>query len=105
MDRVKGRGNAGLWTPRKTKGGFSTAPTGPWKSLHDSHIPTAPAGRGKVENQKAGFPLSHLLSLLSKPRLRKEAWQRSLRSRLQAHSSMRKCCRLVLHFCVGIGIH
>jgi hypothetical protein len=64
MDRVKGRGNAGLWTPRKTKGGFSTAPTGPWKSLRDSHIPTAPAGRGKVENQKqvSHFPTCCLYS-------------------------------------------
>ena len=45
----------------------------------------------KSGKPKAGFPLSHLLPLFSKPRLRKEAWQRSLRSRLQAHSSMRKC--------------
>ena len=49
----------------------------PWKSLCDSHIPTAATSNGKVENQKQvshfptayGFPLS--------PKFRKEAWRRS----------------------------
>jgi len=37
------RGNAGPWKTRKTKTRFASFPTGPWKSLRDSHIPTAPA--------------------------------------------------------------
>jgi hypothetical protein len=31
------------WKAWKTKTRFSTLPTAPWKSLRDSHIPTAPA--------------------------------------------------------------
>ena len=30
------------WKAWKTKTRFSTLPTAPWKSLCDSHIPTAP---------------------------------------------------------------
>ena len=30
------------WKAWKTKTRFSTLPTAPWKSLRDSHIPTAP---------------------------------------------------------------
>ena len=42
----------GAWKTRKTKPRFPILSHGPWKSLRDSHIPTAPARRGKVENQK-----------------------------------------------------
>lgn len=31
------------WKAWKTNPRFSTLPTAPWKSLRDSHIPTAPA--------------------------------------------------------------
>jgi hypothetical protein len=55
----KGGGNAGLWTRRKTKGRFSSAPTSPWKSpkAGGSHIPTASTTKpdGKVEIQKQDF--------------------------------------------------
>jgi hypothetical protein len=37
------RGNAGPWKTRKTKTGFPFVFPSPWKSLCDSHIPTAPA--------------------------------------------------------------
>jgi hypothetical protein len=33
----------GRWKAWKTNRRFSTLPTAPWKSLRDSHIPTAPA--------------------------------------------------------------
>src|SRR5450755_659281 len=50
---TEGCGNDGLWTPRKTKGRFSSAPTALGnRKQRDSHIPTAAARRGKVENQK-----------------------------------------------------
>src|SRR3954454_8849056 len=46
----------------------------PWKSLCDSHIPTAPTRRGKVENKKH---VSHFPACcLGIQKLRKEAWQR-----------------------------
>jgi hypothetical protein len=32
----------GLWKTRKTKPRFPFVSPGPWKSLRDSHIPTAP---------------------------------------------------------------
>ena len=32
----------GAWKTRKTKPRFSFVSHGPWKSLRDSHIPTAP---------------------------------------------------------------
>jgi len=43
----------------------------PWKSLRDSHIPdrSTAIADGKVENQKAGFPLSHR-TVLSLKRLK-----------------------------------
>ena len=48
------RGNAGPWKTRKTKTRFPFVSHSPWKSLRDSHIPTAPAANadGKVEIQK-----------------------------------------------------
>src|SRR5437762_1943998 len=48
----------------------------PWKSLRDSHIPTAPTTSPFTKKQ---------------PKKRRPCGG-SLRSRLQAHSSMRKCC-------------
>jgi hypothetical protein len=49
----------------KPKAGFSCASHSPWKSLGDSHIPTAPAWRGKVENQKqvSHFPTATITLL------------------------------------------
>src|SRR5271156_6423077 len=47
------RGNDGLWTPRKTESRFSSAPTVLGnRRLRDFHIPTVPARRAKVENEK-----------------------------------------------------
>jgi hypothetical protein len=41
------------WTARKTKGRFPSLPTALGnRKKRDFHIPTAPARRGKVENQK-----------------------------------------------------
>jgi hypothetical protein len=39
----------------------------PWKSLRDSHIPTAPARRGKVENQRqvSHFPTCCFLNQIN----------------------------------------
>jgi hypothetical protein len=44
---------------RKTKPRFPFVSHSPWESLRDFHTPTAPARRGKVENQKQfrTFPL------------------------------------------------
>jgi hypothetical protein len=42
----------GAWKTRKTKPRFPFVSHCPWKSLRDSHIPTVPARRGKVENQR-----------------------------------------------------
>jgi hypothetical protein len=67
----------GAWKTRKTKPRFPFLSHGPWKSLRDSHIPTAPTifVFQNIPNQiKKGDPGGG-----------------SLRSRLQAHSSMRKC--------------
>src|SRR5690349_2006620 len=92
MDRLKGegRGNAGLWTPRKTKGRFSTAPTALGNRCA---IPTFPPPRLSVEKwkTKSRFPTFPLVVYAFKTRFRKEAWRQSLRFPLQAHSSMRKC--------------
>ena len=55
----------GAWKKRKTKPRFPFVSHSPWKSLRDSHIPTAPARRGKVENQKqvSHFPTCCFLVL------------------------------------------
>ncbi len=64
--RMKGTGRAmemtGAWKTRKTNGRFSIVFPSPWKWLHDPHVPTAPARRGKVENRKQ---VSHFPSLRS----------------------------------------
>ena len=54
----------GAWKTRKTKPRFPFVSHSPWKSLRDFHIPTAPARRGKVENQKqvSHFPTCCLYS-------------------------------------------
>jgi hypothetical protein len=55
----KDGGNDGLWKTRKTESRFSIVSHSPWKSLRDSHIPTAPATTAwKSGNPKSGFPLS-----------------------------------------------
>ena len=64
----------------------------PWKSLRDSHIPTAATKQWKVENQKqvSHFPLPWFL--LFKPNSeRRPGGGASLL--LQAHCSIRKCSR------------
>jgi hypothetical protein len=74
MDRMKKKAveMPGLWTPRKTKGRFPSAPTALGNRWRDSHISTASATRGKVENQKQ---VSHFPTycFLLKTQLRKEA--------------------------------
>jgi hypothetical protein len=49
----------------------------PWKSLRDSHIPTAATSSGKVESQKQAshFPTA-LRFLSSRAKQKKEAWRR-----------------------------
>ncbi len=42
MKTAERRGNAGPWKTRKTKPRFPCLSPRPWKSLRDSHIPTAP---------------------------------------------------------------
>src|SRR5438093_10768742 len=53
------RGNAGPWTPRKTKSRFSPGAHSPWKSLRDSHIPTVATKqwKWKTKNRFSHFPL------------------------------------------------
>jgi hypothetical protein len=60
----------------KPKTGFLRAHS-PWKSLRDSHIPTAATKHGKVENQKqvSHFPTAYCFPFTTK--FRKEAWRRS----------------------------
>src|SRR5438477_12449136 len=76
----------------KPKAGFPRASTvlGNRKS-RDSHIPTAAARRGKVENQKqvSHFPTCYFFFPQNESERRPGSG--SLRSRLQAHSSIRKC--------------
>ena len=67
----------GSWKTRKTKTRFPFVSHSPWKSLRDSHIPTAP---------------TVLVSQTFKTKFKKgDSGGGSLRSHLQAHSSMRKC--------------
>jgi len=70
------RGNAGPWKTRKTKTRFPFVSPRPWKSLRDSHIPTAPmmSPLSAPTNPKKGAPNRAYLS-----------------SPLQAHSWIRKC--------------
>src|ERR1700694_3880172 len=79
----------------KPKAGFPRASTvlGNRKS-RDSHIPTAAARRGKVENQKqvSHFPTCCFFFPQNKSERRPGGG--SLRSRLQAHSWIRKCSDL-----------
>ena len=72
------RGNAGLWKTRKTKTRFPFVSPNPWKSLHDSHIPTAPTSvrshqkptKGTQQPTSTGFhsfrPLLRLENTLPK---------------------------------------
>jgi hypothetical protein len=60
----------GAWKTRKTKPRFPFVSHSPWKSLRDSHIPTAPARRGKVENQSqvSHFPTCCFLNQINQER-------------------------------------
>jgi hypothetical protein len=60
----------GAWKTRKTKPRFPFVSHRPWKSLRDSHIPTAPARRGKVENQNqvSHFPTCCSLNQINQER-------------------------------------
>jgi hypothetical protein len=51
------------WKAWKTKTRFSTLPTAPWKSLRDSHIPTAPTTSlfilsSKTQTARGASPLA-----------------------------------------------
>ena len=48
----------------------------PWKSLRDSHIPTAATNSGKVESQKQASHFPTALRFLSSDKTKKEAWRR-----------------------------
>jgi len=88
----EGCGNAGPWTPRKTKSRFPSAPTVLGnRKRRDSHIPTAPK-RGTVENEKHVSHCSAGCFYTLQTESERRPGGGSLRSRLQAHSSMRKCC-------------
>ena len=87
----------GPWEGRKTKSRFPSLSTAPWKSqtarFPHSHHPAAEA-RGKVEiqNRDFHFPTGSNSSLkIKKQNQQKSPEGRSLRSLLQAHSSMKKC--------------
>ena len=55
---MKGRGNDGPWTRRKTKNRFPSAPTALGNRRADFHIPTAATKQWKSGKPKPGFPLS-----------------------------------------------
>src|SRR5450631_2749170 len=76
----------------KPKPGFPSFPTALGNRGCDSHSPCAAWKSGKP---KAGFPLFHLLFLSLKSNQERKPGGGSLRSRLQAHSSMRKCCNQI----------
>src|SRR5205807_9352487 len=77
----------------KPKAGFPRASTvlGNRKS-RDSHIPTAAARRGKVENQKQVSHFPTFCFSFPQNESERRPGGGSLRSRLQAHSWIRKCC-------------
>src|SRR5712692_3052430 len=77
----------------KPKAGFPRASTvlGNRKS-RDSHIPTAAARRGKVENQKQVSHFPTCCFFFPQNESERRPGGGSLRSRLQAHSWIRKCC-------------
>src|ERR1700682_1779438 len=76
----------------KPKAGFPRASTvlGNRKS-RDSHIPTAAARRGKVENQKQVSHFPTCCFFFPQNESERRPGGGSLRSRLQAHSWIRKC--------------
>ena len=87
----------GCWTVRKTKPRFPSLPTALGNRCCDSHIPTAATSQwksGKAKIRLSHFPTVLLVPFSTKTKTRKEAWRQSLRSLLQAHSSMRKCSRV-----------
>src|SRR6266481_5795405 len=76
----------------KPKAGFPQASTvlGNRKNC-DSHIPTAAARRGKVENQKQVSHFPTFCFFFPQNDSERRPGGGSLRSRLQAHSWIRKC--------------
>jgi hypothetical protein len=50
------RGNAGPWKTRKTKTRFPFVSPRPWKSLRDSHIPTASAIASSLRGKQTEKP-------------------------------------------------
>src|SRR5436190_20272546 len=95
--RAQGGGNDGLWTRRKTKGRFPSASTALGnRKRRDSHIPTAPTTKPvekwKSKSRISTFPPARFpLSQTNDKTKERRPGGGSLRSRLQAHSSMRKC--------------
>src|SRR2546428_13229613 len=63
----------------KPKAGFLRAHS-PWKSLRDSHIPTAATKQWKSGKPKAGFPLSHCLLFSFYDQIQKGGLAAELRS-------------------------
>ena len=94
------RGNDRPWTPRKTKSRFSLGAHSPWKSLRDSHIPTAATKQWKSGKPKTGFPLSTATGCLFRPNSeRRPGGGASLL--LQAHCSVRKCSVTTVNLALG----
>lgn len=88
-DARGGPWNAGPWMPWKTKGRSPTAPQ-PLEiagRFPHSHRLVWAWESGKTKSMFPTFPLA-VFAL--KTKFRKEPWRQSLRSRRQAHSSMRK---------------
>src|SRR5260370_37936691 len=82
----------------KPKAGFPRASTvlGNRKP-RDSHISTAAARRGKVENQKQVSHFPACCFFFPQNESERRPGGGSLRSRLQAHSWIRKCCKYRKH--------
>jgi hypothetical protein len=101
----------GPWKAWKTKGGFPTLPTVPWKSRKKREIPTFPPpgfaamGKWKTDDRFPTFPqplatMTPVVSLKTKNQ-RKEVGRYAAsfptvlpaveRNRFHAHSSIRKC--------------
>jgi hypothetical protein len=66
----------GAWKTRKTEPRFPAVSHSPWKSLRDFHIPTAPARRGKVENQNQVSHFPTRGSCTSKSTKKGDPWRR-----------------------------
>src|SRR5712664_620618 len=77
----------------KPKAGFPRASTGLGnRKPRDSHISIAAARRGKVENQKQVSHFPACCFFFPQNESERRPGGGSLRSRLQAHPWIRKCC-------------